>query len=110
MTISTAEAEDFFSKVATGLAELGWRRDHDYRLVVEEGRMKCQVNRLSDKKIPPAVIYMASYLTGEQVACWACWHESIQSDDHTIGYACFSGDCRHPEGPALPPRELLVRT
>lgn len=54
-----------------------------------------------------AAWWVAVDLVGFPCACWACWEEShfLPRGDAAD---CLAGVCQHPEGPARPPRELLV--
>jgi len=52
--------------------------------------------------IPRAVWWTACFLVYPSMGCWAC-------DEDYRTQQCETGHCQHPEGPAKPPRELLVR-
>lgn len=55
-----------------------------------------------------AVAWQAAWVAYEgHVPCWSCWGPNSGSNEAWVD--CYSGHCHHPEGPARPPREELVR-
>jgi len=68
---------------------------------------------------PPAIVWQALWLAkaGEPHPCWSCWEIANRADplgpDHEQGrYAsdCVTGrrgGCHFPDGPSVPPKELL---
>lgn len=100
-----AEAEALVPKVRAALSEMGggdWpielkdRGEHGWRLVV------CHPRSLQAR----AITWTAFRLDGEKRSCWSCC--DVNSGSWEIAHACRTGNCAHPEGPARPPRELLV--
>lgn len=61
--------------------------------------------------IPPAIGFQVAHLLCEReglpCCCWSCY---LDAQLGTVGAPgdCREGRCRHPEGPARPPRELLI--
>lgn len=63
--------------------------------------------------VEPAIGYQVGVLLclreGRPICCWSCW---LDSGNGAAGGAaaqlCRDGDCQHPQGPAKPPRELLL--
>jgi len=45
----------------------------------------------------------------ERTCCWACYLASSRCNDDRTGQDCSDGNCHNPDGPKLPPRELLRR-
>lgn len=65
----------------------------------------------TDAPIPPAVGYQVALLLSAgatAICCWSCYMEEYESGVQGAAAECRAGHCRHPEGPALPPRELLI--
>lgn len=61
--------------------------------------------------IEPAIAYQVGLLLCESedrpICCWSCWLEAA-SGMVQAAQDCRDGNCRHPAGPARPPREQLV--
>lgn len=93
-------ADEVIARLRVALAELGYEgmeiwheglREDGWPILTTEGGV-----------IPPAIMWTAGELAfAGHIECWSCWSA------HT-GRACSLGDCSHPDGPAKPPRELLV--
>lgn len=52
--------------------------------------------------VPDAIRWTAARTIGLKMPCWSCYMNPPLTLD------CGLGDCGSPEGPARPPRELLV--
>jgi hypothetical protein len=101
MTDTKEQAE---ARMRMALAELGY--ENGYLVPIwNDGEQAWDFRWLGGDDIPPPVMYMAARLTmGIRIPCWRCWWFNGGFRAHN---ACICGDCWHPEGPALPPRELL---
>jgi hypothetical protein len=64
--------------------------------------------------ISPAVGYQVGLLlatkTSTAICCWSCFMEEYETAEFGAAEDCRAGRCRHPEGPARPPREMLLAT
>lgn len=98
----TPTIEERIHRLRTGLAEMGYP---DVVLVVEDGGSGPEVG-IAAPFPPVAVCWMAWHVADrEGCPCWACWRTQARD----VMYECaVHGNCAHPEGPAKPPRELLV--
>lgn len=58
---------------------------------------------------PRAVIWMAFHVCRIELPCWACYEASSKGGRQAAinGRLCIDGECRNPQGPSRPPRELL---
>jgi hypothetical protein len=99
---SREQAEAAVPRVKALLAEMGWG-DVQVEASPRSNREDWQVGVTVD--VPNAVAWQAWRLAGVPMACWSChW----MNGDYEANRACNDGNCAHPEGPATPPRELLV--
>lgn len=91
-------ADEVIARLRVALAELGYG---DAFLASEEtwGGWPDAVSDADE--VPNHIWWTACSLVYPTQPCWACYlmHESD---------ACIDGNCAHPDGPAKPPRELLV--
>jgi hypothetical protein len=89
-----------FAKMA--LAEAGYPEVEPYW----EGTYIREIPVIGLPGAPLAVSWQIGTLVcPAEMACWTCYL-SADTDSQAL---CSEGDCRHPEGPARPPRELLMR-
>lgn len=109
MTPSTSPLtpEEAVERVRMCLAEAGWPNENvtyageHYtgfpRIVVDDGG-----------ETPLPVLWIIADALGMPNGCWACTAADIQWPRSTAR-ACWEGRCSHPQGPARPPRHLLLK-
>lgn len=94
-----AEVLEVVRRLRVALVEMGWSESDVF---VWEGRPAFMPS------VPNAICWQAAFVarTGHPLACFACF----DADPYRQSFAerCAYGDCSHPDGPARPPRELLV--
>lgn len=104
--MTTLTPEEAVHRVKTALAEMGYP-DFD---VYWDGRY-CEIGTPLVigwwTNLPDVVVWMTAAVAfpEQPCPCWACF----RTHDPALAAACWrDDDCAHPEGPARPPRELLV--
>jgi hypothetical protein len=108
------DVEVFVDRLNKALAEAGFKNPY----WVEEGCI-CS-HRDFHEAVAPAVVWQAWRVAKgveEPGPCWSCWYASLQaqeSDDideiGNMAFDCVTGrKCHFPDGPAFPPREMLIR-
>lgn len=99
----TPTIEERIHRVKTALAEMGcWDAEVGWRA---EGAGGHVVIRGDGFPPPSALLWTVWHVAGEAVGCWGCWSTG---DPQVMDQCADHGNCAHPEGPAKPPRELLV--
>jgi len=94
------------ARMRMALAELGWEDVFLKPFWIDDpGYWDFYWGGGSD--VPSAVLYMAGHLTWPPgfLPCWSCWWFYAGWDTHKL---CLKGQCQHPQGPSLPPRDLLI--
>lgn len=99
----TPTIEERVHRVKVALAEMGWGH------VAVEWREKGDGGTPAiwglGSSPPSALLWTVWHVAGEAVGCWGCWSTG---DPQVMDQCADHGNCAHPEGPAKPPRELLV--
>lgn len=99
--------DELVRRVSAALAEMGWGHVVEVRPSPLGG-----VSWEPVRALPAAVAWQAGYVaahgTGIDMPCFACYEASRCVSSGRPAITCALGMCAHPEGPARPPRELLV--
>ena len=104
-------AEEQVRRTRICLAEIG-PRAHQHQGAGRCARTGSPSSALM-RPIPPAVGYQVARLIiakdeeERPICCWSCYLEELETGVQGAAAECRAGQCRHPEGPALPPQELL---
>lgn len=99
------DRQEIAEKMEMALAELGWS-------------VSLHVNETGGitftKEVPQTDEWLAAfYMAGRVVnpadmPCWSCWDKGGKISSNGAAATCRRGMCLSPDGPALPPRELLI--
>jgi hypothetical protein len=107
-------AEELAVKTRVALAEMGYTKAAETVAVKDDGLDGFDVFITfyqPSEKVPLAVCWQIGFLAGiPNYPCWSCFINgggSYLSIDFR-STDCSQGKCRYPDGPARPPRELLV--
>ena len=98
--------EEMVRRVKAAYAEAGWPEVGVQVYAAQPGGWPSFRVYGRSPRPPAAVTWQAAWVVYEgHMPCWSCWRSASRAaqDD------CRAGNCHHPEGPARPPREELVR-
>jgi hypothetical protein len=96
------------ARVRVALAEMGY----GHLTIMEVGPDPAGIPQIgwvgTRDELPPAIAWTAGWLA-RPMPCWSCWLYCRGSwKSNALADACQQGHCANPDGPARPPRELLV--
>ena len=99
--------EEMVRRVKAAYAEAGWPEVEVHAGGTStDGWPRIRIS-ITGPEPPDAVTWQVGWVVSDgKTECWSCWCDPKWG---TVAADCRAGRCHHPEGPARPPREELVR-